>query len=140
MRLPISAVKKLLITIYFLTLLPSSINAEDQKKDKVLKITTKSSAASISLAKHLTKKGVKKYSAYWCPSCLYQSQLFGKEAYSKLTVIECAQDGKNSQTQLCNDKNIKGFPSWEINGEIFIGVQTLNELAKSSKYKGSTDF
>ena len=55
-------------------------------------------------------------------------------AYMELNVIECARDGKNSQTQLCIDKNIKGFPSWEINGKIILGVQTLKELSKLSGY------
>ena len=35
----------------------------------------------------------------------------------KNNVIECTRDGKNSQTQLCINKNIKGFPSWEIDGK-----------------------
>ena len=63
------------------------------------------------------------------------SELFGKEAYKELEVVECARDGKNSQTRLCIDKKIKGLPSWEINGKIFIGVKTLRELSKMSGYK-----
>ena len=50
-------------------------------------------------------------------------------------MVECARDGKNSQTKLCIEKKIKGFPSWEINGKIILGVQTLEELSKLSGYK-----
>ena len=124
----------LLITIGSL-LIPFFANGEHLSDQKELIITTESSRYSISLAKHLTKKGVVKYSAYWCPNCYDQAQLFGKQAYKELNVIECARDGKNSQTQLCINKNIKGFPSWEIDGKIIIGVQELNDLAELTKYK-----
>ena len=50
-------------------------------------------------------------------------------------MVECARDGKNSQTQFCIDKKIQGFPSWEINGTIIIGVQTLKELSILTGYK-----
>ena len=84
---------------------------------------------------HLNNKGVVKYSAYWCPNCLNQSELFGKQAYKELNVVECARDGINSQTQLCIDKKIKGFPTWEINGKFILGVLSLKELSKLSGFK-----
>ena len=34
-----------------------------------------------------------------------------------------------------HDKEVLGFPSWEINGKIIIGVQTLIELSNLSGYK-----
>ena len=52
----------------------------------------------------------------------------------ELNVVECAWDGKNSQTQLCIDKKIKGFPTWEINGKLILGVLSLKELSKLSGY------
>ncbi len=115
--------------------LPISVNSDHLSNQKELIINSESTKESIKIAKHLTDKGVVKYSAYWCPNCLYQSQLFGKQAYKKLKVVECAPDGKNSQTDLCIDKNIEGFPSWEINGKIIIGVQTLKDLADLTGYK-----
>ena len=80
-------------------------------------------------------KGVVKYSAYWCPNCLNQSELFGKQAYRELNVVECARDGINSQTKLCIDKKIKGFPTWEINGKLILGVLSLKELSKFTGFK-----
>ena len=127
--------KKFSIILLFFILIPTLVKSGHLNPEKELKIKTISSRESIALAKHLRSKGVKKYSAYWCPNCLYQGELFGKEAYKELIVIECAQDAKNSQTQLCIEKNISGFPSWEIDGKILLGVQTLNDLSKLSGYK-----
>ncbi len=103
-------------------------------------VSSKSSASATQLAEHLSKIGAVKYSAYWCPHCHDQRELFGKEASSKLNIIECAEDGKNNQSELCKAKGINGFPSWEINGKIESGVKSLAELAEWSNYKGPRDF
>ena len=102
---------------------------------KVLIITSESTKESIELARYLKYKGVVKYSAYWCSNCHNQSELFGKQAYKELNVVECARDGINSQTQLCIDKKIKGFPTWEINGKLILGVLSLKELSKLTGFK-----
>ena len=114
---------------------PTVVNGEHLKGAKELIVTSESTKESIALAKYLKNNGVVKYSAYWCPNCLDQGELFGKEAYKELNVVECARDGKNSQTKLCIDKKIEGFPSWEINGNIIIGVQPLQELAELTGFK-----
>ncbi len=103
-------------------------------------VTTTSTPSSIALAKHLRSTGAVKYSAYWCPHCHDQNQLFGKQAAAELKNIECAADGEDSQTELCKSKEITGFPSWEINGSIESGVRTLEELAEASGYSGRRDF
>ena len=121
----------LLATLAFST----AVYGEHLKGPKELIVTSESTKESIELAKYLKDNGVVKYSAYWCPNCLDQSELFGKEAYKELNVVECARDGKNSQTKLCIDKKIEGFPSWEINGKIIIGVQTLKELSELTGFK-----
>ena len=124
-----------LIPLFAVLALPNAINTSHLTNQKELIVTSESTNESIAFAKYLNENGVIKYSAYWCPNCLQQSELFGKQAYKELNVVECARDGKNSQTQLCIDKKIKGFPSWEINGEIILGVQTLEELSKLTGYK-----
>ena len=103
-------------------------------------ITTSSSSQKVNFAKFLTENNIKMYSAYWCPHCHDQKQLFGKKAVKELTVIECAQDGKDNQHKLCREKQIEGFPSWEINGEIYSGVKDLNDLAIMTEYKGDSNF
>ncbi len=99
-----------------------------------------STPSKVSLAEHLTRKGAVMYSAYWCPHCHDQKELFGKEASRKLKIIECAEDGQNSQRSLCQNKGIEAFPSWEINGEIDAGVKSLSELADISNFKKNTNF
>jgi uncharacterized membrane protein len=104
-------------------------------------ITTSSGAAEIALAKHLSKVDAKMYGAYWCPHCQDQKALFGKEAVKEMPYVECAEDGKNSQTALCQSiPEIKGFPTWQVNGEFLEGTQTLETLALASGYKGPKDF
>ena len=125
--------KRLLIPLIFFLALPTDVNSSHFNQKELL-VTSESTKESIELAKYLNDKGVVKYSAYWCPNCLNQSELFGKQAYKELNVVECARDGKNSQTQLCIDNEIKGFPTWEINGKLFLGVLSLNELSKLTGY------
>ena len=127
--------KHLFVPLLAAIALPIAINSSHLNNKKELVVTSESSKESIALAKYLKNYGVVKYSAYWCPNCLKQSELFGKQAYKELNVVECARDGKNSQTQLCIEKKIQGFPSWEINGKIILGVQTLKDLSKLSGYK-----
>ena len=127
--------KFLLIPIFSVLFFPNSVNSSHISNQKELIVSSESSYESLALAKYLKKKGVIKYSAYWCPNCLYQGELFGKQAYNELNVVECSRNGKNSQTQLCIDKKIQGFPSWEINGKIILGVKTLQELSDLTGYK-----
>ena len=103
-------------------------------------ITTSSTPQKIKFAKFLNENNIKMYSAYWCPHCHDQKQLFGKKAVKELVVVECAQDGKNSQYELCREKQIEGFPSWEINGEIYSGTKDLNDLAIMTGYEGESNF
>ena len=126
--------KRVLIQLFTLLSFSNSVNSSHLINQKELIITSESTRESIEFAKYLSENGVIKYSAYWCPNCLIQGDLFGKKAYKELNVIECARDGKNSQTQLCIDKNIQGFPSWEINGKIIKGIQTLKELSRLTGY------
>ena len=99
-----------------------------------------SSPGAIELASHLSETDAKMFGAYWCAHCQDQKELFGKQAFKKVDYVECAQDGENSQTQLCRSEGIQAFPTWKIDGELHQGVQTLDELANLSGYSGSRDF
>ena len=127
--------KRLLILLFFVLTAPNALYSSHLFKQRELIVSSESTKETIKFAKYLKDIGVIKYSAYWCPNCLYQSELFGKQAYKELNVVECAKDGKNSQTQLCIDKKIRGFPSWEINGKIILGVLTLRELSTMTGYE-----
>jgi len=99
-------------------------------------VRAESNAATIALAEHLTATGARLYTAYWCPHCHEQKELFGRQAAARLTVIECAPDGRNSQKELCEAKKIEGYPTWEINGQLDSGVKPLAKLAAASGYSG----
>ena len=127
--------KRLLILLLAILAVPNYVHSSHLYNQKEIIVNSDSTKESIEFAKYLKDNGVVKYSAYWCPNCLNQSELFGKQAYKELNVVECAKDGKNSQSQLCIDKKIQGFPTWEINGNLFLGVLTLKELSKLTGYK-----
>ncbi|MDB9312515.1 hypothetical protein PN462_05310 [Spirulina sp. CS-785/01] len=90
------------------------------------------------LIDHLNAIDARMYGAYWCPHCNDQKERFGNAA-SRLNAeiyVECDPRGENPQTQLCIDKKVQGFPSWEINGEMYMGVKSLSELAELSGFDG----
>jgi uncharacterized membrane protein len=108
-----------------------------------------SGESEIQLARHLKQTGAKMYSAYWCPHCTQQKKLFGVAALNDLPYVECAPDGKDSQTAACQTIAAQvekqtgqgfGFPTWELNGKFYPGQQTLQQLADASGYKGPRSF
>ncbi len=93
-----------------------------------------STEEQVKFAEYLTDFGVINYGAYWCPHCHEQKEMFGKEAASKLKLVECASDGFNNQRELCERKGIEGYPTWEIRGKFYSGVRQLKELAELTGY------
>ena len=85
--------KSKLIPLLVLLTLPSVADSSHLNNQRELIVTSESTKDSIELAKYLKDNGVVKYSAYWCHNCLNQSELFGKQAYRELNVVECAWDG-----------------------------------------------
>ena len=86
------------------------------------------------LAEHLTTSGAKLYAAYWCPHCIEQKELFGGAA-ARLPYVECSPRGPNApQAAECIAKNIRGYPTWVINGVPYTGTQSLDALAQASNY------
>jgi uncharacterized membrane protein/glutaredoxin len=100
-------------------------------------VTSASTPATLALAEHLTATGAVMYTAYWCPHCHDQKELFGKEATAKLKIVECAPDGRNNQAALCASKKIEGYPTWEIKGKLDSGQKSLARLAELSGFKGA---
>jgi uncharacterized membrane protein/glutaredoxin len=104
-------------------------------------ITTTSGPAEIALANHLKDIGATMYGAWWCPHCHDQKVFFGAEAAELIPYVECAEDGKNAQPNLCRaEPQVTGFPTWQINGEFYPGAQPLERLAELSGYTGPMDF
>ena len=98
-------------------------------------VTKTSSPEALALGKHLKDIGATMYGAFWCSHCYGQKQVLGIEAAEEyLTYVECDKKGANSKRDLCKEKKVPGFPTWEINGEMFPGEKTLEELAKLTKF------
>ena len=88
------------------------------------------------LADHLASTGAKMYGAYWCPHCARQKQLFGNAA-PLLPYVECDPRGTNAKVELCNTVGISAYPTWQINGEFHLGVQSLQRLAMLSGFENA---
>lgn len=103
-------------------------------------ITTSSTASEVALAQYLKKVEAKMYGKFWCAPCHEQKQMFGQPAWSQINYIECDPKGKNPQSDLCRVAKIKGTPTWEINGQFYLGTQSLETLADLSSYQGTRNF
>jgi glutaredoxin len=86
------------------------------------------------LANHLTAQEATMYGAFWCPHCQDQKALFG-DAADQVPYVECDPEGENAQPELCQTKDIQGYPTWEIDGELYPGTRSLEELAQLSGFE-----
>lgn len=91
---------------------------------------TPSAPPSVTLAQFaqcLTSRGLKMYGTPGCGYCAQQRNMFGA-AFSYITEIDCTQ-----QTQLCREKGIAGYPTWEDGGgTLHPGVQSFSSLSQIS--------
>ncbi|MEX0272345.1 hypothetical protein AB3R30_24835 [Leptolyngbyaceae cyanobacterium UHCC 1019] len=97
------------------------------------------SPATLALAEHLNQQGAKLYTTYWCPYCQRQQALFGS-AVAKLQVVECDPQGDNPQPEQCAQAQVSSYPTWHMNGQLYRGMRSLEELAALSGYQGSQQF
>lgn len=97
-----------------------------------------SSPAQISLAEHLRRQGVVFYGAFWCQHCFRQKVLFGQQAGNSLPYVECAKDAAGAQA--CSAAEVTAYPTWVMGKERRVGVQSLQELAVWTGYKGPANF
>jgi len=127
----------------------ANVNNASAQNANPLAITTTSGPAELQLARHLRDTGAKMYGAFWCPHCHDQKQLFGRQAVQDLPYVECDPNGANSQTALCEQVAAKvkqqtgkdfGYPTWDINGQFYLGTQALEDLSRASNYQGPRNF
>lgn len=139
----------LITTLLIYANLPSTAQPSASGGNTGPAVVNTSSPAEVELAKHLKQTGAKMYGAYWCPHCHDQKELFGKEAAAIYPYVECAPDGVNSKTAVCQEIAPKiekqtgrsfGFPTWEVNGQYLTGTQQLTDLATKSGYQGPRNF
>ena len=91
-------------------------------------VTTESTETALRLAADLQKLDATFYGAYWCSHCYDQKQALGKQAMQRIPYVECSKEGLNAQVALCKEKNIPGYPTWEISGKLFPGEKALDEI------------
>jgi hypothetical protein len=83
-------------------------------------------------AKCLNDKGAKFYGAFWCAHCQEQKEMFGKSK-KYLPYVECSSSDGQSQTQICIDKKIEGYPTWEFaDGTRMNGALPFNILSEKT--------
>ena len=88
-----------------------------------------------SLAEHLSANGAKFYGAHWCPHCQLQKQVFGGSV-DRLPYVECSPNGPNNpQSTECLAKEIRNYPTWDINGRRFERGMPPDLLAKYSGFE-----
>ena len=84
------------------------------------------------LAQCLTEKGAKFYGAFWCPHCQAQKDFFGNSA-KLLPYVECSENDQRTQKQMCIDKQIAQYPTWEFaDGSRMTGEQQPAVLAEKA--------
>ncbi|MBI4080021.1 hypothetical protein HY414_02230 [Candidatus Kaiserbacteria bacterium] len=80
----------------------------------------------------LKDKGAVFYGAFWCPHCQNTKRLFGSSE-KLLPYVECSTPNGKAQLQVCIDKEIKNYPTWEFaDGSRLTGERTLEELAEKT--------
>lgn len=83
-------------------------------------------------AQCLKDKGAVFYGAFWCPHCQNQKKMFGRAA-KLLPYVECSTQNGREQLQVCIDKKIEGYPTWEFSdGSREGGEVPLTTLARKT--------
>jgi len=83
-------------------------------------------------AQCLKSSGAEFYGAFWCVHCQEQKDEFGSSK-QYLPYIECSNPD-NTQTQICIDKKIEGYPTWIFeDGSTLSGKLTLQTLAEKTQ-------
>lgn len=93
-------------------------------------IEARSSPEALKLAGRLREQHARMFGAYWCSHCFDQKEALGKEAFSQLSYVECAKEGANNQFALCRKLDVPGYPTWQIDGRLFPGEKSIDELAR----------
>ena len=89
----------------------------------------------IGLARHLASTGAVMYGAYWCPHCREQKEMFS-EAAAMQPYVECDPKGSGARPDLCERASVKSFPTWVIGDHRLVGAQSLDALARASRFPG----
>ena len=85
-----------------------------------------------SFASCLKDRGAVFYGAFWCPHCQATKSLFGRSV-KLLPYVECSTPDGKDQLQICKDKSIQNYPTWEFaDGTRQTGELTLQQLSDAT--------
>jgi len=77
----------------------------------------------------LKDKGAVFYGAFWCTHCQAQKKAFGSST-KLLPYVECSTADATSQLQICKDKKIESYPTWEFSdGSRLTGEISFQQLS-----------
>jgi hypothetical protein len=103
---------------------------EEQEPEETPVEEPTTESAEILLAKCLTEKGTKLYTATWCGHCQNQKAAF-KDGLQYLDNVECA-DG-DTWSQACKDAEVQAVPTWIFgDGEKLSGNRPLAQIAEAA--------
>jgi uncharacterized membrane protein/glutaredoxin len=91
-------------------------------------VRSRSSARALDVATRLQSRGARVYGAYWCSHCAGQKETLGAAAAKLVPYIECDAEGENSRRALCQEAGVRGYPTWELDGKLFPGERSIDEL------------
>jgi glutaredoxin len=75
----------------------------------------------------LAERDIVMYGADWCPHCKKEKKAFGS-SFQYVPYVECPDE-----PQLCNEKGIKGYPTWIFpDGKRLEGRQGIEKLSEES--------
>ena len=83
-------------------------------------------------AKCITDKGAVMYGAFWCPHCANTKKMFGS-SIQYIKYVECDPRGDNEQAELCIEKDIRAYDTWEFaDGSRLISEPTFEQLSEKT--------
>ena len=83
-------------------------------------------------AQCINDSGTKYYGAFWCPNCKNQEAMFGLSA-KLLPRTECSTPNGKGQLPICQDADIKGYPTWDFpDGSRETGTLPLERLSEKT--------
>jgi len=97
----------------------------------IIRGNTTGATVSEEVAKYIGEHAVL-YVQTGCIHCKEQEDLFG-ENVKYLHIFDCAANTDNAL--VCNLAGITATPTWIINGERYVGVQSIEKLKELTGYK-----
>ena len=77
---------------------------------------------------------------FGAPIATNKNSYLGRKHLKKLITLNVLKKVKILNHKLVLSAGIKSFPTWEIEGKLYPGVQSPQELAKLSNYQGDMGF